>query len=104
MQWREEDSETRAILEPLADPDTLVVANAERAVARVLEASCQVPLAVYAVLKNGTVSLNSQVSTPDGQETIQAAGNALAGDAVALGEQVAADLLKYGAGRIIAGL
>ena len=104
LQWREEDSETRAILEPLADPDTLVVANAERAVARVLEASCQVPLAVYAVLKNGTVSLNSQVSTPDGQETIQAAGNALAGDAVALGEQVAADLLKYGAGRIIAGL
>jgi len=104
LQWREEDFETRALLEPLADPDTLVVANAERAVARVLEASCQVPLAVYAVLKDGTVSLNAQVSTPDGQETVQAAGNASAGDAVALGEQVAADLLKYGAGKIIAEL
>lgn len=104
LQWREHDAETRVLLEPLADADTLVVANAERAVARVLEASCQVPLAVYGVLKDGTVSLNSQVNTPDGQETVQAAGNAPAEDAVALGERVAADLLKYGAGKIIAGL
>lgn len=104
LQWREHDAETRALLEPLADADTLIVANAERAVARVLEASCQVPLAVYGVLKDGTVSLNSQVSTPDGQETVQAAGIAPAEDAVALGERIAADLLKYGAGEIIAGL
>jgi hydroxymethylbilane synthase len=104
LQWREDDNHTREILEPLADADTMVVANAERAVARVLEASCQVPLAAYAVLKNGTVSLNSQVSTPDGQETIQAAGSAPAEDAVVLGERIAADLLKYGAGKIIAGL
>jgi len=104
LQWREEDKQIRALLEPLADVDTLVVANAERAVARVLEASCQVPLAVYGVLKNGTVSLNSQVNTPDGQESVQAAGSAAAEDAVALGEALAADLLKYGAGEIIAGL
>ena len=104
LQWREEDQQTRALLEPLADADTLVVANAERAVARVLEASCQVPLAVYGVLKNGTVSLNSQVNTPDGQESVEAAGSAAAEDAVALGEALAADLLKYGAGEIIAGL
>jgi hydroxymethylbilane synthase len=104
LQWREDDEHTRALLEPLADADTLVVANAERAVARVLEASCQVPLAAYAVLKNGTVSLNSQVSTVDGQEMVQAAGSAAAEDAVALGEKIAADLLKYGAGEIIAGL
>ncbi len=104
LQWRENDAETRALLAPLADADTLVVANAERAVARVLEASCQVPLAVYAVLKNGMVSLSSQVSTPDGQETVQAAGQAPAADAVALGERIAADLLQYGAGKIIASL
>jgi hydroxymethylbilane synthase len=104
LQWREHDAETRALLEPLADADTLVVANAERAVARVLEASCQVTLAVYGVLKDGTVSLNSQVNTPDGQEAVQAAGDAPAEDAVALGERIAADLLKYGAGKIIAGL
>lgn len=104
LQWRDGDKHTSDIMAPLADADTLVVANAERAVARVLEASCQVPLAAYAVLKNGVVSLNSQVSTADGQETIQAAGSAPAEDAVGLGERIAADLLKYGAGKIIAGL
>lgn len=104
LQWRRDDTQTRTLVTPLADVDTLVIASAERAVARVLEASCQVPLAVYGVLESGTISLRSRVSTPDGQELIQAAGDAPAGDAVALGERIAADLLKYGAGKIIAGL
>ena len=104
LQCRQDDTLTRALIEPLADHDTMVVANAERAVARVLEATCQVPLAVHAVLKNGTVSLKSIVSSPDGKDSIEAAGEAPAADAVALGEQVAADLLANGAGNIIASL
>ena len=82
----------------------MVVASAERAVAQVLEATCQVPLAVHAVLENGIVDLKSSVSTPDGKQSIQAAGQAPAADAVALGKKVAADLLKNGAGKIIASL
>ena len=82
----------------------MVVASAERAVARVLEATCQVPLAVHAVLEGGIVRLRSVVSTTDGKESIHAAGEAPASDAVALGERVAADLLNNGAGKIIAGL
>ena len=104
LQCREDDSHTRSLIEPLADADTMVVANAERAVARVLEATCQVPLAVYAVLESGQVNLRSVISTTDGKESIRAAGHAPATDAVALGEKVAADLLKNGAGNIIANL
>ncbi len=104
LQCRQDDAHTRSLIEPLADADTMVVASAERAVAQVLEATCQVPLAVYAVLESGTVSLKSVVSTPDGRQSIHAQGDAPAADAVALGEQVAADLLKNGAGDIIAGL
>ena len=104
LQCRQEDAHTRALIEPLADPDTMVVANAERAVARVLEATCQVPLAAHAVLENGIVHLRSVVGTTDGRQSIQAAGKAPASDAVALGERVAADLLKNGAVKIIAGL
>jgi len=104
LQCRQDDAFTRSLIEPLADADTMVVASAERAVAQVLGATCQVPLAVYAVLDNNTVKLRSRVSTPDGKESIQAAGEASATDAVALGEQVAADLLKDGAGKIIANL
>lgn len=104
LQCRQDDSRTRALIEPLADTDTMVVASAERAVAQVLEATCQVPLAVHAVLENGTVRLKSIVSSPDGTASIEASGEAAAQDAVALGEQVAADLLKNGAGDIIADL
>jgi len=104
LQCRQDDSDTRSLIEPLADSDTMVVASAERAVARVLEATCQVPLAAHAVLESGTVRLKSIVSTTDGKESIRASGEAPASDAVALGERVAADLLTNGAGKIIAGL
>ena len=104
LQCRQDDSDTQSLIEPLADSDTMVVASAERAVARVLEATCQVPLAAHAVLESGTVRLKSIVSTTDGKESIRASGEAPASDAVALGERVAADLLSNGAGRIIASL
>jgi hydroxymethylbilane synthase len=104
LQCREDDAATRALIEPLADSDTMVVACAERAVARVLEATCQVPLAVHAVLDGGMVRLKSMISTPDGKQSIQAEGEASTAQAVELGERVAADLLKNGAGKIITAL
>ena len=104
LQCRQDDESTRSLIEPLADSDSMVVASAERAVAQVLEATCQVPLAVHAVLVAGKVRLKSMVSSPDGRESVRAEGEAPAAEAVALGEQVAADLLKGGAGDIIASL
>jgi hydroxymethylbilane synthase len=104
LQCRQDDAHTRSLIEPLADSDTMVVASAERSVARVLEATCQVPLAAHAVLEGGTVRLRSVVSTPDGKESIWASGEGPSADAVALGERVAADLLKNGAGKIMADL
>lgn len=104
LQCREDDALTRALIEPLADSETMVVAKAERAVAQVLEATCQVPLAAHAVLNDGIVYLRSMVSTTDGKRSICSEGKAPATDAVALGEKVAADLLSNGAGEIIANL
>lgn len=104
LQCREGDAETKAMIAPLADQDTAIVAFAERAVARVLEASCQVPLAVHGVLSDGMVKLDAVVGTPDGKEVVKASGEAPANAAVALGEQIAADLLKNGAGKIIQAL
>src|SRR5210317_781229 len=67
LQCRQDDSETRSLIEALADSDAMVVASAERAVAQVLEATCQLPLAAHAVLQNGMVHLKSRVSSPDGE-------------------------------------
>ena len=104
LQCRTEDTEMRTMIKPLADDATAVVAGAERAVARVLEATCQVPLAVHAKLKGDNVELEAVVCTPDGREIVKANGTAAADNSVALGEQVAAELLANGAGRIIAAL
>jgi hydroxymethylbilane synthase len=104
LQCRTDDAQTRALIEPLADVETMVVASAERAVARVLEATCQVPLAVHAVLEQDTIWLRSVVGTTDGKESIRTEAQAPAAQAVALGERVAADLLKNGAGKIMAEL
>ena len=104
LQCREDDIETRALIKPLADADTMVVASAERAVAKVLEATCQVPLAVHAVLKDGQVKLKSIISSTDGMTTVEAQGEAAATDATGLGEKVAAELLAQGGGDIMAGL
>ena len=104
LQCREGDTEIKALIAPLADKETAFVAFAERAVARVLEASCQVPLAVHGVLAEGVVNLRAVVGTPDGKETVKASGTAPASESVALGERVAAELLENGAGEIIKAL
>ena len=104
LQCRADDRDTRALIEPLADAGAMVVASAERAVARVLQATCQVPLAAHAVLADGVVRLRSVVGSTDGAESVSASGEAPASDAAGLGERVAADLLRKGAGKIIAGL
>jgi hydroxymethylbilane synthase len=104
LQCRQDDAATQALIKPLAHDDTMAVASAERAVANVLEATCQVPLAAHAALSNGKVRLEAMVGTPDGAQCVSAAGEAPAAQAVQLGERIAAELLENGAGEIMANL
>lgn len=104
LQCREDDSGTRGLIQPLADPATMVVATAERTVARELGATCQVPLAVHAVLEDDVLRLAAIMGAPDGKELIRAEENAAAADAVGLGERVAAGLMERGAAKIMATL
>ncbi len=101
LQCRQSDHRINELIGVLSDADTEVVARAERTVARVLGASCQVPLAVHAVLNNGVIELNACVGTSNGDQTIRAADVAPFTDAVALGETVAAELVRQGAAGII---
>jgi hydroxymethylbilane synthase len=104
LQCRADDSDIRTLIKPLADRNSTFVAQAERAVARVLGATCQVPLAAHAVLEGDTIKLDAVVRSPDGLDMVMAAGVSDTSEAVALGERVAADLLTNGAGRIIEAL
>ncbi|MGD9264219.1 MAG: hydroxymethylbilane synthase [Lysobacterales bacterium] len=104
LQCRADDPRTRALIKPLADDATMFVANAERAVAQVLEATCQVPLAVHAVLSGDMISLQARVDAPDGSRSASAAGEAPQGQGAELGRQLAGELLAGGAAEIMAGL
>ncbi|MGD9020339.1 MAG: hydroxymethylbilane synthase [Lysobacterales bacterium] len=104
LQCRLDDARTRALIQPLADDGTMLIANAERAVARVLEATCQVPLAVHAVLDGDMIRLQARVDAPDGSRRATAAGEAPARQGAELGRQLAAELLERGAAGIMAGL
>ena len=101
IECMESNSELRAILEQLNDAVTVQTTTAERAIARVLNASCQSPVAAYATVSNEMLALTALVAHPDGSQSIR---ESIAGEATAaeqLGEALAARLLESGARELL---
>ena len=90
------------ILRPLNHEETAACVTAERALARALGGSCQVPLAAYCVMEDGLLTLNGLVGHPDGSVIIEASTQAPAAYADALGRAVAKRLADDGAEELIA--
>jgi hydroxymethylbilane synthase len=97
----EEATELRGILAQLNHRTSVQTTLAERAIARVLEASCQSPVATYAVVDGDALTVTALVAMPDGSESIRDSVNGDAVDAEALGEQLAARLLESGAAELL---
>ena len=90
------------ILHALNHEETAACVTAERALARALGGSCQVPLAAYCVMEDGLLTLNGLVGHPDGSVIIEASAQAPAAYADALGRAVAKRLADDGAEELIA--
>lgn len=89
------------VLGQLNDPIALQTTTAERTIVRVLQASCQSPVAAFATVDHGTLSLTALVAYPDGSRYIK---NSLSGDATdaqQLGETLAERLLQCGARELL---
>lgn len=89
------------VLGQLNDPIALQTTTAERTIVRVLQASCQSPVAAFATVDHGTLSLTALVAYPDGSRYIR---NSLSGDATdaqQLGETLAERLLQCGARELL---
>ena len=97
----EEATELRAVLAQLNHATSVQTTLAERAIARVLEASCQSPVATYAVIDEDVMTITALVAMPDGSESIRDSVSGKAADAEALGEQLAARLLASGAAELL---
>ena len=96
-----------AWLAPLNDPNTAACVRAERAVARALAGSCEVPLGAYAQIQDGSEGwlwLRGFVATPDGARMARAELTGPPDEAEALGLRLAAELRARGADEILASL
>ncbi len=94
----------RAVLAKLDHDATVQTTMAERAIARTLEASCQSPVATYAVIKDGQMTVTALVAMPDGSRSIRDSVQGPAPDAEQLGIELARRLLASGAGELLAEL
>jgi hydroxymethylbilane synthase len=112
VEIRSDRRELAAWLAPLDDPETACCVRAERALARALGGSCQVPLGAHALFEKKTLRLRAFVATPDGAirlfgERAGALGDTEAdakADAEAIGAALARELLDRGADDILARL
>jgi hydroxymethylbilane synthase len=93
-----------AVLELLAaldDADTRLTVSAERAMNQALGGSCTVPVGAWCMLGEHGLHLRGLVGDAASGQLLHAEGSAPAGQAEALGRQVAQALLAQGAGKLL---
>ncbi|MEN3355162.1 MAG: hydroxymethylbilane synthase [Betaproteobacteria bacterium] len=92
------------LLAPLDHAATALCIRAERAVARTLAGSCNVPLAAFGYIMGQTMTLRGYVGAPDGTRIARATVEGKAADAEVLGVALAARLREAGAEDILSTL
>jgi hydroxymethylbilane synthase len=100
----ESRSDMHKWLAPLACVGSTACALAERAVSRKLGGSCQVPLAAFAEIHNGTLHIRALVAEPDGSRIVRSERSGPVAQAERLGEDVAQQLFDLGAADILSRL
>jgi hydroxymethylbilane synthase len=101
IECRDDDAATRALCAVLDDAPTRTCTEAERAMNRALHGSCHVPVAAYALLQDGLLSLAGLVGSAHDGRLVHARASASGGSADALGVDVAGKLLAQGARALI---
>ena len=98
------DSEAAQWMKALENVSARLETTAERALLRRIEGGCQIPLGALARVEGDKLRLFSQVCALDGSKQVTAEGTCALdlGEAAALGQRLAEDLLGKGAAGIIA--
>ena len=96
-----DQAELRGVLTQLDHATTVQTTLAERAIARSLQASCQSPVATYAVVDGDKLTVTALVALPDGSESIRDTVSGGAAQAEQLGEALAERLLESGARELL---
>ncbi|MDP2762433.1 MAG: hydroxymethylbilane synthase [Sideroxyarcus sp.] len=104
IETRADRADLKTLLAPLHHAATATCVLAERAMSRALAGSCQVPLGGFAEVQADGLRMRGFVATPDGKRLLRAEHLGDGAEPEALGDLVAQDLLRQGAGEILAAL
>ncbi|WP_342318944.1 hydroxymethylbilane synthase [Corynebacterium mayonis] len=97
VECRADDETTRATIDHLVDHEASICAAAERQILATLQAGCTAPVASYATLDEGVITLRGGVFATDG--SAQLVEEASGTDPVEVGRAVARQLFERGAAR-----
>jgi hydroxymethylbilane synthase len=104
IECRSDDSRVNELIAALHHQETASCVLAERSMNQRLNGGCQVPIAGYAMLENGTLWLRGLVGEPDGSEIVRGEVEGAPEEAEAMGIGLAEHLLEWGAERILQAL
>ena len=102
VECRTGDTDLTGLLALVDDPGSRAAVTAERTVLADLQAGCSAPLGAYAA-GTGMLHLTAVVVAEDGGLAVRASQSGTPSRAEELGRDVAAELLRLGAGTIVAG-
>jgi len=94
VECRSDDAEVRALLSPLNDTETAACVAAERAMLAALDGSCRTPIAGFARIEAGRLTLDGLLLSPDGAAQRQGQVTGSPNDAMALGAELGEQLRR----------
>lgn len=103
VEVRKNDSQILSLVSPLADQQTTFRVMSERAMNARLEGGCSVPIAGFATLSNGQISLTGLVGNVDSGVILKHTANGKVEEAESLGFSLADKLMALGAKQILRG-
>ncbi len=95
------DDEALELLQALDHPPSRAAVEAERALARALNAGCQTPLGALAVCADGKLRLTAALASPDGRQIIRVQTEGLPEEPQSAGENAARLMLEQGAAPLV---
>jgi hydroxymethylbilane synthase len=102
VEIRDTDERAGRLLATIDDPDAAAALRSERSVVTRLGGGCQMPIGVLAEVAQQDLTVHGVVISPDGRRIVRASTSGSRNDAEALGRAVADELLRGGAGEILA--
>ncbi|MCB9209201.1 MAG: hydroxymethylbilane synthase [Ignavibacteriales bacterium] len=89
------------VIKSIHDENTFAAATAERAFLKKLEGGCQIPIGAFAEVRKNGLYLTGLVATVEGDITLRKTLRGSKKEAEKLGKQLAIDMIKAGAKKIL---